>query len=83
MDTDCVLCEVQTEFLCTVYVAISLRGGLSLTLVVEFGFDPGLVHVRVVVGKVALGRVLCEFFGYSLLASFHRFSILFILMLLL
>jgi len=31
MDTDCVLCEVKTEFLCTVYVEISLRGDPSLT----------------------------------------------------
>jgi hypothetical protein len=31
MDTECVLCGVQPEFLYAVYVEISLRGDLSLT----------------------------------------------------
>jgi hypothetical protein len=40
------------------------------------GFDPGLVHVRFVVGSVALGQVLCEFFGFFLSVTLHRFFIL-------
>jgi hypothetical protein len=39
-------------------------------------FDPGSIHVGLVVDKVALGQVFPpEYFGFPLSVSFHRCSI--------
>jgi hypothetical protein len=39
------------------------------------GFDPGSVHVGLVMDKVAMGQVFPEYFGFPLSFSFHRCSI--------
>jgi hypothetical protein len=39
------------------------------------GFDPGSVHVRFVVDKVALGQFFLRIVGFPLSVSFHRCSI--------
>ena len=47
----------------------------SLTLQMP-GFDPGSVHVKFVVGKVALGQVFLLYLGFPLSVLFHHFSVL-------
>jgi hypothetical protein len=41
----------------------------------RLGFDPGSVHVRFVVDKVALGQVFLRVVGFPLSISFHWCSI--------
>jgi hypothetical protein len=69
-----VLCDVCTGSF--IFMAIpwlrQLIAGLSLS---RPKFDPRPVHVRFVVGKVALGQVFLQVYGFPLSVSFHHCSI--------
>ena len=60
----CVICEVPTDLLHTMWVNFSIHHGT--------GFDPRPFHVRLVVYKVTLG----QFFFFRILQSIHQHCLL-------
>jgi putative component of membrane protein insertase Oxa1/YidC/SpoIIIJ protein YidD len=82
--------ELRIKYTCVFYAREAITGNHFVTLLSAVpwlrrlvaglplrrpGFDPGSLHVRFAVDKVALGQVFLRVVGFSLLISFHWCSI--------